>query len=105
MYETDQFLDPQQVMKIRREVPLADIYVSLAEEASELAQAALKMYRIHSNANPTNISENEAYRNLIEEYGDLLLDARDILGLEPDRDLMRFKLNRWCERIDDARKE
>ncbi len=45
----------------------------LAEEAAELAQAALKLARIQRKENPTPVQESEARRALDEEFADVLL--------------------------------
>ena len=76
----------------------AALYEQLAEEASELAQAALKLSRIYRNENPTPISMLEAVDNLQEEFTDLLL-VSDILGLVPNETLKKEKAYRWAGRL------
>ena len=49
-----------------------DILCQIAEEASELAKAALKLRRALTGTNPTPVSVSEAQNDLIEEYGDVL---------------------------------
>ena len=49
-----------------------DILCQIAEEASELAKAALKLRRALTGTNPTPVSLSEAQNDLIEEYGDVL---------------------------------
>ena len=44
----------------------------LAEEASELAKAALKLARIERDENPTPVTKDEAEMNLTEEYTDVV---------------------------------
>ena len=94
-----------QIKRIQSEVPSNDIYMLLAEEASELAQAAIKMCRIHNVNNPTPKNDPEAWNDLIEEYTDVLNVAQRILELKPDWQLGNFKLNRWCKRLDEAKGE
>lgn len=84
---------------ILSEVPQNDIYNCLAEEASELAQAALKMCRVGSKTNPTPITEKEAYNKLIEEYTDVVLIAEKILDIHPDWLIGDYKLHRWFKRL------
>ncbi len=48
------------------------ILCQLAEEASELAKAALKLRRERAQDNPTPVTEEEAITNLIEEFADTL---------------------------------
>ena len=43
----------------------------LAEEAAELAQAALKMCRVLDGTNPTPITERQARNNMLEEIADV----------------------------------
>ena len=76
----------------------AAVYEQLAEEAAELAQAALKYARILRNENPTPVTLEEARRNLIEEYTDVCVAADD-LGVNRDMEIYISKLNRFCERV------
>ena len=69
----------------------------LAEEASELSQAALKMARIMRGENPTPVTRMQAEKNLIEEYTDVRLCAKD-LGLRKDSAMAREKLQRFLRR-------
>ena len=69
----------------------------LAEEASELAQATLKLARIYRAENPTPVTEDEAYKNLVEEYTDVQTCARE-LGIESDPEIERRKEVRFYER-------
>ena len=45
---------------VRDSLSLADLYVQLAEECSELAQASLKLARYYSGTNPPAIMEERA---------------------------------------------
>ena len=94
-----------QIERIQKDVPINDIYMLLAEEASELAQAAIKMCRVHNINNPTPKQDTEAYNDLVEEYTDVLNVAQRILELKPDWHVGNFKLNRWCKRLDEAKGE
>ena len=44
-----------------------------AEEASELAKAALKYVRVLFNENPTPVTKDKAFNDLTEEYSDFIL--------------------------------
>ena len=70
----------------------------LAEEASELAQAALKLARIERGENPTPVTEDEAYKNLVEEYTDVETCARE-LCLRADPEIEAAKRQRFYDRI------
>lgn len=48
-----------------------ELLCQIAEEASELAQAALKLRRAITQNNPTPVSEADARKAFWEEYGDL----------------------------------
>lgn len=73
----------------------------LAEEASELSQAALKYIRAKGlSSNVTPISGEEAEANLREELNDVLMVA-DLLGLTKydDEDNPNPKWKRWADRL------
>lgn len=58
---------------IAKEVGVAALYENLAEEAIELAHAALKTARALRNENPTPITTNEADNHVLEELQDVYL--------------------------------
>lgn len=70
----------------------------LAEEASELCHAALKLSRILRGENPTPVTLEEAENNLVEEYTDLKSVA-DLLSLHTDSRLYIDKRKRWEQRL------
>lgn len=81
----------------------------IAEEASELAQAALKYLRFIKGVNPVYINgvradKNDAdvaqhlYDNIREELSDVVL-ACDVAGFKPYKSMMRWKLSRWIFRL------
>lgn len=76
----------------------------LAEEATELAKAALKLARIYRAENPTPVTEGEAYKNLIEEYTDVETCARE-LCLRADPEIEAAKRQRFMTRIRSAKEE
>ncbi len=57
--------------KVSDILPKTEILAQLAEEASELAQAALKLRRALDGTNPTPKSVAECEANLIEEFADI----------------------------------
>ena len=63
---------------IREKIGDAAMYEMLAEECSELAQAALKYARIIRRENPTPVSEDDAHENLIEEFTDVIQCAEEL---------------------------
>lgn len=89
---------------IHSQVPQAELLALLAEEAAELAQAALKLRRVYDGTNPTPTTELSAAEALREELGDvflvsILLDEYQGHQLEID-DMMAYKLNRWKDRLE-----
>lgn len=48
-------------------LPEEELLAQLAEECSEAAKAALKLRRARDGVNPTPVSEEEAFSNLVEE--------------------------------------
>ena len=81
------------------------VLMALAEEASELSKAAMKVARAKGLLdNPTPISVEQAEADLIEEYNDLLicvgvLNKMPSLTICVDVDLRKRKCRRWAERI------
>jgi NTP pyrophosphatase (non-canonical NTP hydrolase) len=90
--------------QIRDIMPLAEILTQLAEEASELAQAALKYRRTLSNANPTPVGRREAENKLLEEIADVKL-CLHVAGFEAVRHKIQVnrtistKAERWMKRL------
>lgn len=89
-----------------------DILCQLAEEASELAKAALKLRRAITQTNPTPVSYEDAIYNLIEEYGDVVvaMTAYYMKHGAIDRKVVDIleqaypKFNRWAQRIKEGKK-
>lgn len=90
-----------------------DILCQLAEEAAELAQAALKLRRAITGTNPTPVSENDVKHTLNEEIVDVAVaveawfrsviigideigtdDIKSALGTFAD-----IKIARWAQRL------
>lgn len=74
----------------------------LAEEATELAHAALKLARITRGENPTPVNRKKALNALIEELGDVRLCAAvlgDLYGCLSTVGIENYKLERWKHRL------
>lgn len=87
---------------IRDQIPDEELLVQLAEEAAELAQAALKMHRVLDGRNPTPVRMSEAWANLQEEVADVLLSLRVLDIRIADHEYwasMEEKLERWVGRL------
>ena len=85
---------------IKRKVPMEELLAGLAEEAAELAQAALKLRRVFTKVNPTPIKEEDAINRLYEEMADVQLYC-SLLDVNPSfiTDTMRAKTERWELRL------
>lgn len=81
-------------------LPVTELLAGLAEEASELAQAALKYRRAIDMTNPTPMSATEAYNHLMEEIADIELYIDEI---HPNPFMIAAikdtKAARWKERL------
>ena len=81
------------------------VLIALAEEASELSKAAMKLARAKGLLdNPTPISVAQAENDLIEEYNDLLncivmLNKVSGLTVSENTVLRDSKYRRWAVRI------
>lgn len=88
---------------VRKAVPVEKQWQQLAEEAAELAQAALKVCRTLDDTNPTPVSFDEAIEKVHEEIADVRL-ALEVLDMgakyrSKHSIIMVRKLNRWIERL------
>lgn len=88
------------------------MWMQLAEEASELSQAASKMARyLHGTnpvGNPYELNDRDLkvslMTNVIEEYMDVVNCCKH-LGVPEHKEVIRVKNNRWIARIEKARSE
>lgn len=89
---------------IREKLSQAELLAQLAEEATELAHAALKLRRVYDGTNPTPVKRSEAFSNIKEEVADVLL-LLQILRLDECTNLPEYyrtmdaKLKRWLQRL------
>ena len=89
---------------IQERVPITEVLAGLAEEAAELAQAALKLRRVYTQENPTPVSEDVAMEHLYEEIADVelyvkVLDVNKSNILQTTED----KLARWVKRLEEKK--
>lgn len=87
-----------QIESISSSIKTVTLLDQLAEEATELAHAALKASRIMRGENPTPVTLRDAEAMVTEEWTDLCLVA-DVIGLSLDEDVYDGKLNRWENRL------
>lgn len=89
--------------KIANSVPQGELLAELAEECTELAQAALKYRRAAGMAegNPTPTTEDEAYISVQEEMADVLTVMYVLYhaGFSYPAAEINYKLSRWTKRI------
>lgn len=88
---------------IQNMLSFEEILTQLAEESSELGQAALKYRRAIDKKNPTPITSVEAYNNLLEEVKDVI-NVLFVLGIiQPDFPMQHYiepgKISRWRDRL------
>ena len=89
---------------IREKLSDPELLANLAEEAAELAQAALKMRRVMDGSNPTPVTHQEAHEKLLEEITDVENLVAAMLYNTPTAvkaraDLRAVKLERWAGRL------
>ena len=92
---------------IRDKVPRAELLAQLAEEATELAHAALKLRRaLEATKNPTPVSVPTAVAATREEIADVMLLV-SLLELDTAKDelqeIIDFKTLRWEGRLKERR--
>lgn len=91
---------------IPQELPIETRLIQLAEEASELSQASLKLVR--SIEGDTPVPESEAKAHLLEEIADVfvcvfaLVSESDMMAIEA---ISRQKSKRWEERLNESQTE
>lgn len=90
---------------VKDHVSKRSLYGQLAEEACELAQAAMKGFRKYSIDNPTPVSSREVLERLREEAADIMI-CLDALGVDAASvEVMTHynqKLDRWVERLKES---
>jgi NTP pyrophosphatase (non-canonical NTP hydrolase) len=95
----------EMVRLIREKIPMTELMAGLAEEASELAQAALKLRRVWTQTNPTPKREDDAQDDLFEEIADVFLYL-EMIGIQPNfpgeliTGIKKQKIERWAKRLE-----
>lgn len=94
-------------LRITDFIPQDEILAQLAEEASELSQAALKLRRILDGRNPTPTSYVLAVKNLNEEIADVEL-CIELITCRDDAVVSKIKESkaaRWLDRLKELRRK
>lgn len=88
---------------VKRYVPRRARLEQVAEEATELAQAALKLIRAEGTDNPTPTSRTEAKKHFWEEVADInnAISAIGWKSPEIQMEMEEMKMIRWAERIEE----
>ena len=85
---------------ITERIPVCELLAGLAEEAADLAQAALKLRRCYDGTNPTPADPDSQYECLLEEIGDVELYIDQLSINRPViNDYKAAKLERWKRRL------
>lgn len=92
-------MNQKNIDTIYEAIPDPALYEQLSEEAAELCHAALKVARILRRENPTPVSLEEAFNNMLEEVSDVQL-CMAVLALEPKQKIIEQKMQRWVDRIE-----
>ncbi|MCD8340626.1 MAG: hypothetical protein LUC87_00535 [Clostridiales bacterium] len=94
----------EKTMDIKDYLTEPEILCQLAEEAAELAQAALKLRRVLDGTNPTPVTEEDAQAHLLEEIADinncLFYIINDAESYEKIAEYQREKAQRWLTRLE-----
>jgi len=88
------------------DLPIETKLIQLAEEASELSQACLKLVRVHHGDTP--VPEMDAKMHLLEELADVALCSKVITSKADDRivkGIMMQKELRWEMRLNESQTE
>lgn len=83
-----------------RDLPIETLLIQLAEESSELSQAALKYVRVLRSETP--VSEQDARTHLIEEIADVSVCMTALNRTAPAAEICEViaqKVQRWEDRL------
>lgn len=94
------------INEIRKMISEEDMLCQLAEECTELAKAALKLRRAITKTNPTPVTYNQAFEDLMEEAADVLLCLRVLPEADENVYLIDIgtmeKAERWLSRLQEV---
>ena len=91
---------------VKMEMPVVELLAGLAEECSELSQAALKLRRVFDQTNPTPVSEKDAKERFFEEVADVQLYMTMIdIPWNYIKQIATEKQKRWEKRIEEKNQQ
>jgi NTP pyrophosphatase (non-canonical NTP hydrolase) len=93
--------------KIISTLTIDDLLIQAAEEASELAQALTKYYRVMHGANPSPVSLQDARDALVEEIADVNVAAEAVrrkmsISCDAIAEVEDAKIERWRRRVENG---
>lgn len=94
--------------RLKDHLTQAELLCQLAEEAAELAQAALKERRTLTSENPTPKTYQQAHIDLLEEVADVYVSLGELLSMEDWETVAHIraeKEKRWIEELKGKRDE
>lgn len=103
--EAHEILPKDPIERIRDRLEQAELLAQLAEEATELAQAALKLRRAYEGTNPTPKTPRAAREALLEEVADVSA-CLTCLGYDSGMNrlaverITQAKMERWANRLE-----
>ena len=81
-------------------LPVNELLCGLAEECSELAQAALKLRRAYDQTNMTPMDPDDAYEKLMQETADVIAYLEQLpINWTYVQQTKYVKVNRWKDRL------
>lgn len=93
----------EKIKYIKENLSYSELLTALAEEASELAQACLKLRRVITpNSSPTPTSKLKAKANLLEEIADVRVSIDMIIDQNMNSEIGNIydmKLDRFVSRL------
>lgn len=93
----------EKIKYIKENLSYSELLTALAEEASELAQACLKLRRVITpNSSPTPTSKLKAKANLLEEIADVRVSIDMIIDQDMNSEIDNIydmKLDRFVDRL------
>lgn len=90
--------------RIKNELPVTELLAGLAEECSELAQAALKLRRVFDQTNPTPMDDETAKDKFFEEVADVQLYLKMIdIPWNYVKEIAIRKMKRWESRLNERK--
>lgn len=88
---------------VKEKMPVPELLAGLAEECSELAQAALKLRRVFDQTNPTPMDEETAKDRFFDEVADVQLYLKMIdIPWNYVKEIAIEKNKRWASRLKGA---